>query len=98
MDQSLSLSHPSSPAPSRSAEACSATASTLGSAAEEEPESPGRTPRPLITGADSTDPLAEGVALVGGILLALMALVVPIASVVGDSHPPDTSTTVRLGW
>jgi hypothetical protein len=98
MDQSLSLPRSSSPSASRSAEIHSATASPPGSAAEEEPESPGRIPRSLITGADGSDPLAEGVALLGGVLLAVMALLVPVASVVGDSQSPVLTTTGRLGW
>lgn len=99
MDQTLSLSHQTPPAPA-SVAPDSATAGALSQAPvpEEEPESPGRSPRQEIPPLPGSDPLAEGIAIVAGIALALMAIVVPLATVVSDSRPGETSETVRATW
>ena len=99
MDQTLSLTHPTSPSSAlRSAQAAAATAPPEGSAAEEEPESPGRSPRQVVPPAGGADPLAEGIALIAGMLLAVLAVLVPLATVVSDSHLPESSETVRAAW
>lgn len=94
MDQTFSLPQPTPPATLSPA----ATAQSQSGAAEEDPESPGRSPRQSTSRLAGPDPLAEGLALMAGMALALMALLVPLATVVCDSQPIETRETVRAGW
>ncbi len=98
MDQPVSLSHPISPSSPRSVQAGAATAPAELTAAEEEPESPGRSQKQLHPNAAGPDPLAEGLALIAGVALALMTLLVPLATVMHDVQLPESSETVRGGW
>lgn len=98
MDQPLSLSHQISPSSPRSVQTGTATVPPELPAAEEEPESPGRSSRQLHVAAASPDPLAEGLAFVAGMALALMTLLVPLATVVHDVQPPESREAVRAGW
>ena len=98
MDQPLSLSPRISSSSLRSTQAGAATPPPELPAAEEEPESPGRSPRQLHASAAGPDPLAEGLAFVAGMVLALITLLVPLATVVHEAQPPDSSETVRVGW
>jgi hypothetical protein len=98
MDQPLSLSRQISPSSPRSVQTGTATVPPELPAAEEEPESPGRSPRQLHASAAGPDPLAEGLAFVAGMALALITLLVPLATVVHDVQPPQSSATVRAGW
>jgi len=95
MDQTLSLSHQSTPASPGPAQA--AGASPLAASLDEEPESPGRSPRPSAASAAGNDPLAEGLAVVGGVLLALLTLLVPVVSVIAESPPGVPGPSVRAG-
>lgn len=98
MEQTLSPSH-QTPQPSpASAQVRAACITPQAAAADEDPESPGRSPRQLPSPAASPDPLAEGMALIAGIVLALMAVLVPIAAVVSDSRLPESSDSIRAGW
>lgn len=96
MDQTLSLSH-HAPA-CGSGQTCAAMAQPQTSVAEEDPESPGRSPRQAIQPAVSPDPLAEGLALMAGVVLALMAVLVPLATVVHEARPPGAIQIGRLAW
>lgn len=98
MDQTLSLSHQTSSTSSRALQASVTTAPLEAVPSEEEPESPGRSPRHVRPSAAGPDPLAEGVAALAGVLLALMAVVVPLATVIGDSSPPPSTEALRVGW
>lgn len=98
MDHSLSLSHQISSSSPRSTQTGTATAPPELPAAEEEPESPGRSSRQLQPFAAGPDPLAEGLAFVAGTALAVITLLVPLATVVHDARPPDSGETVRVGW
>lgn len=44
------------------------------------------------------DPLADVISLVAGVLLALSAVGVPVALVLGESQPPAASQRLRSGW
>lgn len=98
MEQTLPSSQQTSPSLPQSAQACAASATPQPAATDEEPESPGRSPRQFGLSAASPDPLAEGMALMAGMLLAFMAVLVPIAAVMSDSRLPESSETVRAGW
>jgi hypothetical protein len=99
MDQTLSLSHQTSPSSPRSVQASADTTPPGVTSPEEEPESPGRSPRQLSIHAAGPDPLAEGIALMAGMVVALMAVLVPLAVVLLDSEPHGASATVvRRRW
>lgn len=103
MDQTLSLSHQTSATSSRALQASVTSAPLEAVSPEEEPESPGRSPRHVRQSAAVPDPLAEGIAALAGVLLALMAVVVPLATVIGDSTigdstPPPSTEALRVGW
>lgn len=98
MDQPLSPSPRISSCSPQSTQAGAATAPPELPAAEEEPESPGRSPRQLQPIVAGPDPLAEGLAYVVGMALAMITLLVPLATVVHDAQPPDSSETVRVAW
>jgi len=98
MDQTLSLSqHPPQASP-RPAQNPAAIASPPGPAGEEEPESPGRSPRQFASPGVTADPLAEAIAVVSGVILALTAVVVPLGLVLSESRHPSFSQSVRAGW
>ena len=67
-------------------------------AAEEEPDSPGRSPRSSALPADAaaTDPVAEGLALMAGVSIALLSLLVPLACVIGDRTVPELAGATRI--
>lgn len=98
MDQPLSLSPRISSSSLRSTQAGAVTPPPELPASEEEPESPGRSPRQLQPIAAGPDPLAEGLSFVAGMALAVITLLVPLATVVHEVQPPDSSETVRVGW
>ncbi len=99
MDQTLSLPHPSSPASPGSVHSPAVTASAGVTASDEEPESPGRSPRQIGPPAAGPDPLAEGMALMTGMVVALMAVLVPLAAVLLESQPPGSGDPiVRTRW
>jgi len=110
MDQSLSLparpSASSGSASLSSPEASSAQAGTAaGSTTDEDPGSPGRSPRPDTgAGVDGAaeltvgDPLAEGLGLLAGAAIALISLVVPVAAVVCDPAAPPPPLPPRAAF
>lgn len=99
MDQTLILPHPSSPATPGSVQSPAVTVTAGVTASDEEPESPGRSSRQIIPPAASPDPLAEGLALMTGMVLALMAVLVPLATVLLESQPPGSGDPiVRTRW
>lgn len=98
MDQTFSLSSQSAPVSTASGQASAAVNSSVAAIADEEPESPDRSSRQDPSAPASPDPLAEGLAVLTGVVLALMAVLVPLAAVVSDSGRPEPSETVRAGW
>jgi len=98
MDQTLSLPHQASAPSPHSPQGFVASTLSEASPVEEDPESPGRSPRQFIPPAASPDPLAEGMALMAGVVLAVLTVLVPLAAVVSDSQRPASSETVRAGW
>lgn len=95
MEQTFSLSHPSSSSPARACQAPGTATPPENGAGEEDPESSGRSSLP---DSASPDPLAEGVALMAGVVLAVMTVLVPVATVVCDTPQPESSETVRAEW
>lgn len=106
MDQSLSL--PACPSLTPPDPAAPPAAATPAAAATEEPDSPGRSPRPgtdLLAAATgesaetgetiSPDPLAEGLGLLAGMAIALITLVVPLATVLCDPAAPPAALPPR---
>jgi len=95
MDQTLSLSRPS-PAAYRPETFCAA--SPPDPAAEEEPESPARSPRGAAPPTAAVDPLAEGISLLAGVALALIAVAVPVATVVLEPRSAPPPQALRARW
>jgi len=103
MDQSLSLpACPSLTPPDPAALPAAAAPTAAATAAAEDPDSPGRSPRPgtdlpaAATGeTTSPDPLAEGLGLLAGMAIALITLVVPLAAVLCDPAAPPPSLPPR---
>ena len=98
MDQTLSLSQQIASSTTRTDGASTASSPLETAPSEEEPESPARSPRQVSTSPALPDPLAEGMSLITGVILAVMAVLVPLATVVCDSHLPEASETVRAEW
>ncbi len=99
MDQTLSLSHPTAPSSPRSVQACGASTPPGVTPPEEEPESPGRSPRHHNPHAAVSDPLAEGIALMAGMALGLITVLVPLAVVLLDTQPSGgREAVVRSRW
>lgn len=88
MDQILSLpSQVSAPAPQEGG---------FAAAADEEPDSPGRSPRPPAPEPRAAaDPVGDGLALMAGVAIALTSLLVPLACVIGDRTAPELAGTAR---
>ena len=98
MDQTLSLSQSPASSSPRTVQASGASASGV-TPSEEEPESPGRSPRQHRTHAAGSDPLAEGMSIILGIALGLIAVLVPLTTVLLDSQPSGGSEAVnRPRW
>jgi len=106
MDQSLSL--PACPSLTPPDPAVPPAAAPPAAVAAEDPDSPGRSPRPdpdllaarngeaAETGASlSADPLAEGLGLLAGMAIALITLVVPLATVLCDPAAPPAALPPR---
>lgn len=91
MDQTLSPPHQPALQASGAAHASEAASP------DEDPESPGRSSHQVSSRAVGSDPLAEGMALMVGTLLALTSLLVPLATVVFDRLPPASVETTRAG-
>ncbi len=96
MDQTLSLPHQTPSSGSDQARA--GMAQPQAAVAEEDPESPGRSPRQATQPALSPDPLAEGMALMAGVVVALMTVLVPLATVVNEARPPGAIQIGRVVW
>lgn len=81
MDQTLSI--PQTVADCRSAVISPSAAAT----ADEEPESPGRSPGGSPAASPLSDPLSDGLALLAGVAIGLIAVVVPLITVVCETRP-----------
>lgn len=66
---------------------------------DDEPDSPGRSPRSEQPDpADgSQDPLAESLGLLGGILIGVLSLLVPLATVIACSDQSGDNAWLRSG-
>lgn len=96
MDHTLSLSRQSS-APPRPAEAGVTPTPAAVGPVEEEPESPGRSPRGSIHAAPVSDPLTDGLLLLAGIGIGLLAVLVPLATVICEPRAPLQDRVMRAG-
>ena len=73
----------------------------LSGSSDEDPDSPGRSPRVASaaspsTAADASDPLSEGLGFLGGVAIAMLALVVPLAVVICDPVRAPQPITGRM--
>lgn len=94
MDQPLSLTYQTPPVASGASQAADPP---LAAAVDGDPESPGRSPHPSSAFSGTGDPLAEGMAAVGGVLLALLTVLVPVGTVIVESLPAAVGQEERAG-
>jgi hypothetical protein len=63
--------------------------------ADEDPESPGRSPGGTAAASSPSDPLSDGLALLAGVAIALTAVVVPLITVVCEPRPLEPLGAAR---